>query len=95
MFYPPLNCPRGLDTCKPLSNIISDGEISFFCCGENKGMAAVEEDIYTVCFKGEHRDSTAFYDKRDLIHESAVIIQALAIVQAAVEDDKDWSPWDE
>ena len=94
MIHIPHNCPRGLDSCVALSNIISDNEKSFFCVGENNGeRRAVEQDKYTTCFKGELRDESANSDKRDLIHQSAVIIQALAVVEKAHEDDEDWSAW--
>ena len=82
MFTLPEKCPRGLKTCKPLSQIVSDGEVSFFCCGENDGsMSKIPEDRFTVCFKGEFRDQMSFNDRRDLTHQAAVIVQALAITE--------------
>ena len=90
----PYDCPRGRKDCIALANIISDDTTSFFCCGENKDQPKqVEQDIYTTCFKGEFRDEMSHSDKLDLVHQSAVIIQSLAVIQKAVGDDRDWSPW--
>ena len=81
MFYLPEKCLRGKTTCAPLSQIQSDCGTSFFCCGENDGSERiVKEDKYTVCFKGEFRDEESNNDKRDLIHNAAVLVQALAII---------------
>lgn len=91
----PYECPRGFDDCIALSNIISDDGNSFFCCGENNGSGrAIEQDIYTLCFKGELDDRISNYDKRDLIHQSSVITLALAVIEKSDKDPKDWSPWD-
>lgn len=94
----PYDCPRGREDCKALANIKADDNSSFFCCGENNGEnRTVEQDKYTVCFKGEHRDCIDHYDKRDLIHHSSVMIQALAVVEKCYDQEMansaDWSPW--
>lgn len=90
----PYDCPREREDCIALSNIVADGGESFFCCGENNGEnRVVKRDIYTVCFKGNHRDEISLHDKRDLIHNSSVIIQALAVVEKSYSDERDWSPW--
>ena len=74
--------------------MISDDAVSFFCCGENNGKCApVKQDIFTVCFKGTYDDRTAYYDKRDLAHNSAVISQALAVIEKVHGESHDWSPW--
>ncbi len=92
----PHKCPRGRTDCIALSNIISDGSESFFCCGENNfEYRSVEQDKYTTCFKGKFRDEISFSDKRDLIHQSAVIIQALAVIEKDCGDERDWSAWDD
>lgn len=92
----PGKCLRGRVDCIALSNIESDNGSSFFCCGENNGESRpVDQDKYTTCFKGDHRDEISYSDKRDLVHQSAVIIQALAVVEKADGDPADWSPWDE
>jgi len=89
----PYDCPRGRKDCISLAKIESPGE-SFFCCGENNQKAPiVHEDKYTSCFKGEFRDEIAHFDKRDLIHNAAVLIQAVAVIQKAEVEDDDWSPW--
>ena len=90
----PYDCPRGRNDCIALSNIIATNKTSFYCCGENKieGKAA-EQDIYTLCFKGEFDDRIHFCDKRDLTHQAAVIIQSLAVIENPVGDDTVWSAW--
>jgi len=95
MILIPHDCPREMHDCIALSNIVSDNGESFFCCGENNGeRRTVEQDKYTVCFKGAHRDETSHNDKRDLVHNAAVIMRALAVIEKAnEEDDGDWSPW--
>ena len=90
----PYDCPRGRKNCIALSNIVADNGASFFCCGENNGETrSVEQDIYTVCFKGEGRDEESHNDKRDLHHNAAVIMQAMAVVEKEHEDKRDFSPW--
>ena len=86
MFKLPPKCRRGLTACQPLNEIVSDNEVSFICCGENDGsMSRIGEDRYTLCFKGEFRDDMRFYDRRDLVHTAAVIVQALAITEPAID----------
>jgi len=78
----PDKCLRGRTNCIPYSQIASDNGESFFCCGVHDGtINKVLADKYTVCFKGEHDDSVALYDKRDLVHQAAVILGALAIIE--------------
>jgi hypothetical protein len=94
----PFDCPRKRTDCRSLSNIIADDNSTFFCCGENNGESrSVEQDKYTVCFKGEYRDAIDHYDKRDLIHHSSVMMQALAAVEKChdpeAQQDCDWSAW--
>lgn len=92
----PYDCPRGRKDCIALANIKADDGSSFFCCGENNGETRPEEqDIYTTCFKGELRDDTNYSDKRDLVHQASVIVQALGAVEKHHGDDQDWSPWTE
>jgi len=92
----PNSCPRGCDDCVALARIESDGGVSFFCVGENDGHnRPVEQDRYTVCYKGPYRDDKHYYDKRDLIHHASVMMQAVAVVERDVASEKkDWSPWD-
>jgi len=92
----PFECPRGRKDCIALSNIVSGCGKSFFCCGEHNGEKVdVPEDKYRLCFKGPFNDTMTDNDKRDLVHNSAVMVRALAVIQADYSDDKDWSPWDE
>ena len=83
MFVFKYDCPRGRKDCKPISNIVADDQgDSFFCCGQNDGsIAPVKQDLFTQCFKGEHRDDMTFNDKRDLVHQSAVLISAVAWIE--------------
>lgn len=92
----PYDCPRGRKTCIAISNIVSDNGTSFFCCGENNGEGLlVDQDKYTLCFKGEFDDHESNCDKRDLTHQAAVIMQSLAVIEKDVDDEKDYSPWDQ
>lgn len=90
----PRTCPRGRTDCIALSNLVSDCGNSFFCCGESDGKnRIVEQDIYTVCFKGEYRDEMSHHDKRDLTHQASVLVQAIAVVEKSYSEESDWSPW--
>lgn len=81
-FILPENCPRERTNCNPLAQIVSDDCESFFCCGQHDGsISKVLQDQYTVCFKGPHDDDISMYDKRDIIHNMAVLAQALAIIE--------------
>lgn len=85
----PEKCLRNRTSCQPYSQIASDCGTSFFCCGENDGSGRqVEQDRFTVCFKGEHDDRISNNDKRDLIHQASVIMGALAIIEC--EDSKSY-----
>jgi len=82
MFILPEKCLRGLKTCQPLSQIVSDNCKSFFCCGENDGSTTeIKGDKYTLCFKNSLMDDINHNEKRDLIHLASIIIQALAIIE--------------
>ena len=78
----PEECLRGLETCEPYHQIASDNGKSFFCCGENDGTDRdVAQDKYTLCFKNSYDDSRTHNDKRDLIHQAATILGALAVIE--------------
>jgi len=81
----PEKCLRGRTDCQPYAQIASDsGPLSFYCCGENDGTnRSIEQDKYTVCFKGPHSDEISYNNKRDLTHSASVLIQALAIIEEA------------
>lgn len=82
MIHYPDKCLRGLNNCQPYAQIASDCGTSFFCCGENDGTDRfVEQDKYTLCFRGEFKDEISHNDKRDLVHQAAVIMQAMAIIE--------------
>ena len=72
----PDECLRGIE-CRPLAQIRSEGDASYFCCGENNEV----EDKWSLCFKNEHCNSHTQNDKRDLAHQMAVIAQALAVIE--------------
>ncbi len=80
-------CPRGRTDCKSLAQIISDGHVSFVCCGENDGSdVTVQEDRYRFCHKtAEGVDVLMNHDRRDLSHIAAVYSWALA---ASVQEIK-------
>ena len=81
-FTLPNNCPRGRKNCDPYSQIVSDECESFFCVGVHDGsLSKVLQDKYTVCFKGPHDDHISMYDKRDITHNAAVLLNALAIIE--------------
>jgi hypothetical protein len=81
-FILPEHCPRERTNCQPYSQIVSDNCESFFCCGVHDGtLSKVLQDVFTVCFKGDHEDTISMYDKRDLIHHASVLVQAAAIYE--------------
>ncbi len=82
MFVFENECLRDRKDCKPISNIVADKRASFFCCGENDGTSrTVNQDKYTFCFKGQHRDEMSDNDKRDLMHNATVLMAALAWIE--------------
>jgi len=84
MLYLPEKCPRGFTDCVPYNQIVSDDNVSFFCCGENDGTSReLEQDKYTLCFKNNDVDELNHNDKRDLIHQASVILGALSIIEEA------------
>ena len=81
-FTLPDECPRGRENCQPYSHIISENVESFFCVGRHDGsISPVLRDKYSVCFRGERDDTISLYDKRDLVHHAAVMVQSLAIIE--------------
>ena len=89
--YPKHKCPRNLEKCRAYGQVVEDDENpmsgSFFCCGKNDGtMAHVEEDIYTLCFHGEFRDSMTFNDRRDLVDQMHVIAVAMSHIELDIID---------
>jgi len=81
-FILPKKCPRERTNCQPYSQIISHDCGSFICVGLHDGsLSKVLQDKYTVCFKNDTTDSIFMYDKRDIIHNAAVLVQAAAIIE--------------
>jgi len=82
MIVLPEKCLRERTNCNPYSQIAADNCESFFCVGLHDGtLSKVLQDKYTVCFKGEHDDQISMYDKKDIVHNAAVLIGALAIIE--------------
>lgn len=82
MYKLPKKCLRDRKDCQPLSQIVSTNENTFYCCGENDGnMREIPKDKYTLCFKGKLLDEMSCNDRRDLVHNAAVILGALAIIE--------------
>ena len=80
--FRPDHCPRGLNDCESLDQIISAGHKSFMCCGKHDGKTNVlPQDEYRVCFKNSKIDEITDYDKRDLIHTAKVLMGTLAIIE--------------
>lgn len=88
----PEKCLRELVTCRPYGQIqseIVDGEQSFFCCGIHDGsMAPVAQDKYTLCFSGKFRNDMTFSDRRDLVDQAAVIMNALQHIELDMLKDE-------
>lgn len=77
---PGVQCPRGYDDCKSLSQLISDQKASFVCCGHSIAESRdIQQDRFRVCWKGPHTDEMGDYDERDLKTTIAVMAQALMI----------------
>lgn len=84
----PEKCLRGRDNCIPYAQIAADEEESFFCCGVHDGsISPVLSDKFTFCSKHERYDTISMNDKRDLIHNAAVILQALAVIEELETDE--------
>lgn len=83
--FPPGYCPRQRTDCSALSQIIATDHASFLCCGQNDGTTrTVDQDQYRVCIKSsENNDLIQDCDKRDLTHQAAVIMGALASIEQA------------
>lgn len=83
-FHDPIYCPRGREDCRSLAQIVSDGHVSFVCCGENDGrLTLVQTDRYRFCHKtAEGVDVLMDHDQRDMSHIAAVYGWALAAVMA-------------
>ncbi len=82
-------CPRGLDTCTPLSNLVADDDSQdFVCVGlNNQETRKVAQDKYTHCFKNPLSDSRFNFDAYDLQSVVAVMSEALLIDQYLIVRD--------
>lgn len=83
----PEHCPRGLSSCEPLAQIVSDDppldvanrEGSLVCCGLNDGTGRQEPmDRFTVCFMNEAIDERNDWSERDIKDHLSVLAQALS-----------------
>lgn len=76
------NCPRGRKDCQPLSNIVSDSDETFVCCGKpDPESRARPQDEYRVCFRSVDTDSMFDLDERDMKHQLSVMADGLAMME--------------
>lgn len=76
------DCPRGLNTCLPLDNVISDegSPVTFVCVGFNDGSdRQLDQDHMTLCWKNSETDVHEHVDRFDLGDQLAVIASALTM----------------
>lgn len=87
LWYPKIKCPRGLESCRSYGQVVTDDDnpmsSSFFCCGKNNGTmpGQLPEDVFTLCFHGEFRNTISYNDRRDLIDQMHVIASALSHIE--------------
>ena len=74
------NCPRRLDNCSPISNIVSDDETSIVCIGYHDGRKTSDhQDIFRHCFKSHVTDSMFDYDYYDIKSVMSIFSEAILI----------------
>lgn len=72
-------CPRNLERCEPLANIVADDESSFICCGRSElASRKLPEDRFRLCFYNGDTDTIYDHDEIDLADLIAVISDALS-----------------
>lgn len=87
--HSPVYCPRGLDGCESLNQIVAAGHRSFICCGEH-GQGKIPQDRYRLCFKNADIDDMQDYDSRDVIQTAAVLMGAAALIaERTVASDRE------
>lgn len=75
----PERCPRK-HNCSPLSQIMSDDETTFICCG-----ICEEEtenpygDIFTSCFKSEFTDTKFQMSREDMHDQISVLSMGMSV----------------
>ena len=73
-------CPRGRVDCLALSNIVSGNEETFLCFGRNNGNTRVnDQDVYRYCCVADGIDEMQDLDRRDAMHQIAVISTGLSV----------------
>lgn len=73
-------CPKCLDNCSPLSNVVADDHSSFVCVGLHKDIKEkYSQDRFRHCFKSESTDSVFDYDEYDIKSVISVMAEALLI----------------
>ena len=90
--YLPENCLRKRSDCQPLSQIESDDEVSFVCCGLiNEEDRTIEQDRFRLCWQNEFVSEIGDYDDKDMKDTISVMSQALSIDEhmrlAELEED--------
>lgn len=86
-FHPPEQCARGRADCRSLSQIVSDGAVTFMCCGEvAPGATPWPSDRWSFCHRSRADrtevggvDFRIFVDRRDMSHLAAVLSMGLAV----------------
>ena len=83
----PDECPRGLDSCSPLSQVVSDSEPrTFCCCGiSDIDTRKIPEDKFRHCWVSETVDEIGDYDECDIKDTIWVLAQALSIQERLKE----------
>ena len=76
----PEKCPRG-DACTPLSQIMSDDETTFVCCGICEGNRGNPHgDICTLCFKSIFTDTKHNLSREDMHDQMSVIAMGMSVL---------------
>ena len=83
----PSTCPKGMtDVCSPLSQIMSDCEETFVCCGVVEDGVNEWNDKFRVCFRSVDTDSEYLLNHQDMIDQVSVMSMAMSI-EARLKDD--------
>ena len=84
----PDKCLRNSSDCQPLSQIQSDNDNSFICCGLNNDTTKkVKQDIFCHCWVNSEIDELSYLDRRDITDTISILAQALS-VDANLENNK-------
>lgn len=86
-------CPRGLEGCDPLANIVADDPRvdDFVCIGLNS-TRRVAQDRFTHCFKNSMTDTQLDHDEYDIMSIISVLSEGLLVDQFLLVDDGQGQP---